>query len=161
VNNKKMPSATIAGFLVIGLLILPGYRSFSQSIDTVAYNNMIVHEDYRMQILARRENEINTAILKTLARIGKGFRLLVLNTYDRAYAMKIRTELLEKYPDQKTYMWFASPYIKIKFGNFKTREEAIPYQTAISKMLNGASVYIVADYIEMKPDNDSGPDDVN
>lgn len=135
--------------------------SFSQSADTSNANKAVVHEDFRMEILARRESEINTAILKTLARIGKGYRLMVLNTYDRSYAMKIRASLLQKYPDQKTYMWFANPYIKIKFGNFKTKEEAEPFRREISKMMNGATIYVIPDNIEMKPDKDFNPDDIN
>lgn len=136
-------------------------QSFAQVQDTIATNKIVVHQDYRMDILARKEAELNTAILKAQSRIGRGYRLMVLNTYDRAYAMKIRGELLQKYPDQKTYMWFANPYIKIKFGNFKSREEAEPYRKEISEMLNGATIYYLPETIEVKPDKDFNPDDTN
>ena len=86
---------------------------------------------------------------------------MILNTNDRGYAMKVRGDLLQKYPDQKTYMWFANPYIKIKFGNFKTKEEAEPYYRAITKMLNGATIYYLPENIEVKPDKDFNPDDMN
>src|ERR1017187_2086308 len=105
-------------------LSLASCQSFAQSVDSSTENKTAVHQDYRMEILARKEADINIAILKAQARIGKGYRLMILNTNDRAYAMKIRGELLQKYPEQKTYMWFADPYIKIKFGNFKTQDEA-------------------------------------
>ena len=114
-----------------------------------------------MDILARKEADINTAILKAQARIGKGYRLMILNTNNREYAMKIRGELLQKFPDQKTYMWFANPYIKIKFGNFKTMDEAEPYKREISKMMNGATIYYLPETIEVKPDKDFNPDAVN
>ena len=138
--------------------------SFAQVKDTSVVNvtnKVVTYQDYRLAVLARKEAEINTAILKAEARIGKGFRLMVLNTNDREYAMKIRGELLQKYPDQKTYMWFATPYIKIKFGNFKTKEEADPYRKQISKMLNGATIYYLPETIEVKPDKDFNPDDIN
>ena len=48
-------------------------------------------------------------------------------------------------------MWFANPYIKIKFGNFKTKEEADPYKKQISKILNGATIYYLPETIEVKP----------
>ena len=86
---------------------------------------------------------------------------MILNTNDREYAMKIRGELLQKYPEQKTYMWFANPYIKIKFGNFKTKEEADPYKKQITKILNGATIYYLPETIELKPDKDFNPDDIN
>lgn len=142
-------------------LFLVSYHSFSQLRDSIDMNRVVVHQDFRMDILARREADINTAILKAQAKIGKGYRLMILNTYDRAYAMKIRGELLEKYPEQKTYMWFANPYIRIKFGNFKTKEDAEPYQKQISKMMNGATIYYLPETIEVKPDKDFNPDDIN
>jgi len=136
-------------------------HSFAQLEDTSVTNKVVIHQDYRLNILARKEAEINTAILKAEARIGKGFRLMVLNTSDREYAMKIRGELLQKYPEQKTYMWFANPFIKIKFGNFKTKEEAESYKKQISKLLNGATIYYLPETIEVKPDKDFNPDDIN
>ena len=135
-------------------------HSFAQVVDTSVTNKVVIHQDYRLNILARKEAEINTAILKAEARIGKGFRLMILNTSDRAYAMKIRGALLQKYPEQKTYMWFANPYIKIKFGNFKTKEEADPYKKQIGKILNGATIYYLPETIEVKPDKDFNPDDI-
>jgi hypothetical protein len=145
--------------LFILFLISFASNSFAQVMDITAQNKIIVHQDYRMDILARKESDINTAILKAQARIGKGYRLMILNTNDRDYAMKIRGELLQKYPEQKTYMWFANPYIKIKFGNFKTQDEADPYKKEISKMMNGATIYYLPETIEVKPDKDFNPDD--
>ncbi len=136
-------------------------QCFAQVDDTAVTNKVIIHQDYRLNILARREAEINTAILKEQARVGKGFRLMILNTNDREYAMRIRGELLQKYPEQKTYMWFANPYIKIKFGNFKTKEEADPYKKQITKLLNGATIYYLPERIEVKPDKDFNPDNIN
>ncbi len=138
-----------------------GSLSIAQSEETSAVNKVIIHEDYRMEILGRKESDINTAILKNLARIGRGYRLMVINTYDRANAMKIRGQLLQRFPEQKTYMWFANPYIKIKFGNFKTKDEAESYQKQITNMMNGATIYLLPDNIEVKPDKDFNPDDMN
>lgn len=145
---------------VLLFLSLVSYYSFAQLTDSSLGNKVLVHQDYRMEILARKEADVNTAILKAQSRIAKGYRLMVLNTNDRVYAMKVRGELLQKYPEQKTYMWFANPYIKIKFGNFKTQEEADPYRKEISKMLNGATIYYLPETIEVKPDKDFNPDDV-
>lgn len=146
--------------LLIVFLLFASSHSIAQVADTLAANKIIVHQDYRMDILARKESEINTAILKEQARIANGYRLMILNTNDRAYAMKVRGELLQKYPEQKTYMWFANPYIKIKFGNFKTQDEANPYKKEISKMLDGATIYYLPETIEVKPDKDFDPDNM-
>ena len=146
--------------IILFLVFLVSHQLIAQSTDSTAANKIVVQQDYRMDILARKEADINTAILKAQARLAKGYRLMILNTNDRGYAMKVRGELLQKYPDQKTYMWFANPYIKIKFGNFKTQDEAEPYRKAISKMLNGATIYYVPETIEVKPDKDFDPDNM-
>lgn len=143
------------------MFLFPGLQSFAQAEDTSVTNKVVIYQDYRLAILEKKEADINTAILKAEARIGKGFRLMILNTNDREYAMKIRGQLLQKYPEQKTYMWFANPYIKIKFGNFKTKEEADPYKKQITKLLNGATIYYLPEFIEVKPDKDFNPDDIN
>ena len=144
-------------FLLVSLV---SYAAIAQATDSITANKIVVHQDYRMDILARKEADINTAILKVQARLAKGYRLMILNTNDRGYAMKVRGELLQKYPDEKTYMWFANPYIKIKFGNFKTQDEAEPYRNAISKMMNGATIYYLPETIEVKPDKDFDPDNM-
>lgn len=147
-------------FVIFFLVSFIGHQLIAQSTDSLTANRIVVQQDYRMDILARKEADINTAILKAQARLAKGYRLMILNTNDRAYAMRIRGELLQKYPDQKTYMWFANPYIKIKFGNFKTQDEAEPYRKAISKMMNGATIYYLPEIIEVKPDKDFDPDNM-
>ncbi len=145
--------------LLILLFVCYSFSSFAQNSDSVE-NKVAVFKDYRLDILARKEAELNTAILKTEARLAKGYRLMVLNTSDKDYAFKVRAELLQKFPEQKPYMWFANPYIRIKFGNFRTKEEADVYKKQISKMLNGANIYYLPETIEVVPDKDFNPDDM-
>ena len=138
-----------------------GLSSFAQDTDSLIENKVIVYKDYRLDILAKKEAEINTAVLKTQARLAPGYRLMVLNTSDKDYAFKVRTELLQKFPEQKPYMWFANPYIRLKFGNFRTKEEAEVYRKQISKMLDGATIYLLNETIEVDPGKDFNPDDMN
>lgn len=146
-------------FLFSFFLISFSLNTFSQKQDS-ASNRMVVHSDYRLQLLGKRISEINTNILKSQARTAKGYRLMVLNTNDRAYALKVRSELLQRFPDQKPYMWYANPYIKLKFGNFRTKEEADDYRRQISQMLDGANIYLLSETIEVKPDKDFNPDEM-
>ena len=83
---------------------------------------------------------------------------MILNTNDKDYAFKIRTQLLQKFPEQKPYMWFANPYIRIKFGNFRTKDEADVYKRQISQMLNGTNIYYLEETIEVDPGDDFDPD---
>ena len=144
------------------LLILPflyfGLPGYGQSQDSTLENKVVVIRDARLDILARKESELNTAILKTEARIAKGYRLMVLNTSDKDYAFKIRAELLPQFPEQKPYMWFAKPYIRIKFGNFRTKQEADVFKKEISKLLNWAPLSYLQENIEVDPGKDFDPD---
>ena len=137
--------------------IFSGQIVLAQDTDSLE-NKVIVFKDHRLNILAAKEAEINTNILKNQARTARGYRLMILNTNDKDYAFKIRTQLLQKFPEQKPYMWFANPYIRIKFGNFRTKDEADVYKRQISQMLNGTNIYYLEETIEVDPGDDFDPD---
>ena len=148
-------------FFLFTVLIL-SQETYSQvRPDTSVDNNkVLIIKDFRLDILAAKQSELNTAILKNQARTTRGFRLMVLNTNDKEYAYKVRAELLQKFPEQKPYMWFSNPYIRIKFGNFRTKEEAESYRKQISNMLNGANIYFLQETIEVDPGPDFDPDNI-
>jgi len=135
--------------LFILLFISFSFPSFSQAGDSLPQNKVIVFKDYRLNILARKEAELNAANSARKVRSADGFRLMVLNTSDKKYAFKVRAELLQKFPEQKLYMWYANPYVRIKFGNFKTKEDADIYKKQISDMLGGATIYYIPETIEI------------
>lgn len=137
--------------LIILLFIGFSHQSFAQINDSISRNKVVVFKDYRLNILARKEAEINAINYKRQPHTVMGYRLMVLNTNDKDYAFKIRAELLKKFPEQKPYMWYSSPYIRIKFGNFKTKEEAEVYRKQISDMLGGATVYYLEEPVEIDP----------
>jgi hypothetical protein len=129
---------------------------FAQNADTLLPDsNIIIHKDDRLDILGKKQAEINLLASKMAARTGMGYRLQVLSTNDRELAMRTKTRLLQMFPEQKSYMLFQLPYVKLRFGNFKTKEEAEPYRKQISRMLDGASLYYVPERIEIKPERDS------
>lgn len=108
-----------------------------------------VVKDPRLDILAAKQLEFN----KSLAKMGKGYRLMVLNSNDQAYAMKVRAQLLQNFPDQKVYMSFQAPFIKIKFGNFVEKADAEKYKkTILAARIVTNNVYLVPEIIEIKPD---------
>jgi len=146
--------------LFILFFILSSNYCFSQTTELAPQNKAVVFKDYRLNILQRKEAEINTAALRRQAHTAQGYRLMILNTSDKDYAFKVRAELLKKFPEQKPYMWYANPYIRIKFGNFKTKEEADIYKNQISKMLGGANIYYLAEPIEVAPDKDFNADNI-
>jgi hypothetical protein len=134
----------------------------AQTTDTLQQTaKVIVYKDDRIDILGDKEAEINASATKVLSRSAWGYRLQVLSTNDREYAMKTKTMLLQRFPGQKTYMLYQMPYLKLRFGNFKTKQEATLYKNQISRMLDGASVYLVQERIEVKPEKEPKEEDTD
>ena len=110
-------------------------------------------KDSRLDELAKIEAAFNEDIAAKAKTTARGYRLMLLSTNDRTLAMKVRTQLLQRYPEQKVYMSFQPPYIKLKFGNFLEKEEAEDYRKEILKnKLVTSNIYLSAETIEVKPD---------
>jgi hypothetical protein len=67
--------------------------------------------------------------------------------------MAVRAKLLQQFPDQKVYMTFQFPYIKLKFGNFVEKADAERFRDLLTKMqIVTTNVYVVPEVVEVKPD---------
>lgn len=138
-------------FIVLLLLSLNGMAQKAAG-DSLAQGKVTVIKDPRLNELARKETAFNEA-LALAPRSGRGYRLMLLSTNDRNLAMKVRSQLLQRYPDQKAYSIFQSPYIKLKFGNYLTKPEAEAMRKDIMKnKIVPGNIYIVPETIEIKPE---------
>ena len=134
-------------------------HSFAQTDSIVAVSKIAVNKDFRLDLIAKKEAEINESNNRMAARSAMGYRLQVLSTNDRDLAMKTRTQLLQQFPEQKVYRLYQAPYVKLKFGNFKTKPEAEKYRAQVMRMMSGASIYIVPERIEVKPEKEVKDDE--
>jgi hypothetical protein len=141
--------------LPISIFILLTSLVNAQSItrdSLAAFGKVTVLKDSRLDILTKREAEFNEAIANG-PRTTQGYRLMVMSTSDRNLAMNVRAQLLQRYPEQKVYMSFQPPYIKIKFGNFLDKAEADQYrQEFVRSKLVTSNIYVVPENIEIKGD---------
>jgi hypothetical protein len=84
--------------------------------------------------------------------------LLVVNTNNRQEAIDAKTKLYQLFPELKSYLYYQSPYFKLKAGNFKERKDAEDYQKKLDRFFP-KGVFIMNDIIEMKlakePDDNS------
>ncbi len=122
----------------------------SDSIRTGTVN--VVYKDPRIDMLGKKMAEFNTSLTnKAGVKMGRGYRLMVLSTTDRAQAFALRSKLMQRYPDQKVYITFQSPYIKLKFGNFPEKSEAEKFRKmlAVSNYVEN-NIYVVNEMIEIK-----------
>jgi hypothetical protein len=124
--------------------------------DSVAVEKNIIHKDPRIDILGQKMARYNEGLaLKT--KIVSGYRLMLLNTTDRAFAMKLRTTLLQQYPEHKLYMSFLAPYIKLKMGNFADKAEAESMRKELQALnIVTGNIYLVNEKIELKPVDKNG-----
>jgi hypothetical protein len=151
-----------AGFIF--LLMICSVTSIAQqdTTDTLATGIVTVEKDPRIDVLGRKMTEYNEALASrpTGIRSARGYRLMMLSTTNRQQALNVRARLLQLYPDQKVYMSFQSPYIKVKFGNFLDKSEAEQYQRQLkSSELVPNNIYIVAETIEVKIDKNAPPEE--
>ena len=124
--------------------------------DSAKFGTVVVIKDDRIDLLGKKMAEYNSSLASVTYANGltsaKGYRLMVISTNDREYAMKIRAQLYQTFPDQKQYMSFQMPNIKIKFGNFidKADAEKIRKQIINTKLVTN-NIYILAETVEIKP----------
>ena len=124
--------------------------------DSTISGTAVIIKDPRIDMLGKKMAEYNKSLATVTYTNGltsaKGYRLMVVSTNDRPYAMKIRAQLYQMFPDQKQYMSFQMPNIKIKFGNFLERADAErARKLIISTKLVSTNIYLLPETIEVKP----------
>lgn len=119
-----------------------------------AQDSIVVKKDPRLDVLTSKQAAINkrTAMMTSNGQY-KGFRVQVLSTTDRTKAMDLKSQLLSRFPDEKTYTVFQSPYFKIRIGNFIKKEDAEAFRKQLSKIYPDGT-FVVPDVIEYTPPED-------
>lgn len=141
-------------FILSAFIIFFGINSFAQTDSTrtepVDSNSVIVHKDPRIDLLVKKQATINEVTSRDGRRTDKGFRLMVISTNNRDEAMAAKTKIYTYFPELKAYLWYQSPYFRVKAGNFKDRKEAESYQKRLNTYFP-RGVFIMKDIIEIKP----------
>ena len=121
--------------------------------ETPLFGKVTVEKDSRLDVLVTKLEEYNQSLLLRKTRTAKGFRLMLLSTNDRAKALNLRSSLIQLYPDQKVYMIFQSPFIKIKFGDYVEKKDADDMRKQLLKSgLITGNIYIIPETVEVKPE---------
>ena len=123
------------------------------SVSVFAGNNdtIIVRKDPRLDVLTAKQVAINKrSSMMTANGQYKGFRIQVVSTTNRDQAAKVKSDLLNKYPEEKVYITFNSPYFKVRIGNFIKKDDADKFRKLLSKQFP-QGVFIVEDAIEYTP----------
>jgi len=110
-------------------------------------------KDPRIDLLLKKQAELNRKVYLDNNRTAQGYRILVMNTNDRKKAMDAKSKLMRDFPEHKTYLIYQSPSFKIQIGNFRTRNDAESLRKQISKMYP-SGVIVIPSTIEVKPEED-------
>lgn len=113
-------------------------------------NTVIVHKDDRLDLLVKKQAAINEETSRDSRRTDKGFRLMIISTNSRDEALAAKTKVYTYFPELKAYLWYQSPYFRLKAGNFKDRKDAEDYQKRMNNYFP-KGVFIMKDIIEVKP----------
>jgi hypothetical protein len=144
--------SVLLAFFCLGSISLFAQQGISDT------SSVTVHKDPRIEMLVKKQSEINEETSRNARKVGRGFRLLVINTNNREEAINAKTKLYQYFPELKSYLIYQSPYYKLKAGNFKEKKDAENYQLRLNKVFP-KGVFIMADYIEVKPDKEN--DEIN
>lgn len=134
-------------FWILSLFVLIGLSSFSQTDS----NDIVVHKDPRIELLIKKQIEINEITTRNSRRFVDGYRIQVISTNNRNKAMEAKTKIYQRFPELKAYLMYQSPFFRLKVGNFMEREEAENYLQDILKLFP-TGVYVVRDVVEVKPE---------
>lgn len=138
-------------FFFITLISLISSAVFAQNANDTS--SVVVHKDPRVDVLMKKQADINASVKRSNARTARGYRLLVVNTNKRDEAISAKTKIYSNFPELKAYLIYQTPYFKLKAGNFRTREEAKEYQKLISVYFP-KGVLVISDIIEVTPEKD-------
>jgi hypothetical protein len=143
------------------IALLFSLRSFAQSLprpggDTAWKKNadsssVVVHKDPRLDLLVKKQAQINEETSRDARKSGKGYRLMIISTSNRDEAIAAKTKVYTYFPELKAYLWHQSPYYKLKAGNFKERKDAEAYQKKLN-IYFAKGVFIMNDIVELKPE---------
>lgn len=117
----------------------------------MAQDSIVVKKDPRLDILTARQTAHNKRLsMMTSNGQYKGFRVQVVSTRDRTKALDVKAQLLTRFPEEKSYTVFQSPYFRIRIGNFINKEDAEAFRKILSRHYP-QGVFVVPDVIEYTP----------
>ena len=114
-------------------------------------NSVMVYKDPRIDMLIKKQIDINEQTTRDTRRTASGYRILVINSNDRNKVFAAKAKIYQLYPELKPYLMYQPPFYKLKVGNFRTKEEAEDYRKELSRDFP-TGLYLMRDIIQVKPE---------
>src|SRR5215213_1563469 len=90
--------------------------------------SVVVNKDPRIDLLIKKQIDINEETTRDTRRTAPGYRIQVINSNDRNKVFAVKAKIYQLYPELKPYLMYQPPFYKLKVGNFRTKEEAEEYR---------------------------------
>lgn len=121
------------------------------SLGTPVQDTIDLNRDSRLDVLVQKQALANKrSALMTSTGQYKGFRLQAINTPSRTAAEQMRSAIMGRFPEQKTYLQFQSPNFRVRVGNFLRKEDAEAFRKQFARYFPD-NIYVVEDTIEYQP----------
>jgi SPOR domain len=133
-------------------ILIPAFFVITLQVAAQTDTGVRVIKDPRIDLLVKKQIQINEETTRDTRRTAQGFRIQVINTNDRTQALAAKTKVYQQYPELKAYLLYQAPYFRLRVGNFKTKQEADAYQKKLTKHFPPTNLIIVRDMIEIKPE---------
>jgi len=131
------------------MAVVVSWLSVSAMAQTDSTSSIVIHKDPRVDLLIKKQAQINEVTTRDARRSVAGYRLQVINTSDRNAAISAKTKVYQLFPELKAYLLYQAPYFRLRVGNFTDRDEAEDYRKTLSREFPN-SVFIVRDTVEVK-----------
>jgi len=133
--------------IIMGAIVL--CIALSAMAQTDSTSSIVIHRDPRVDLLVKKQSQINEVTTRDARRNVAGYRLQVINTSDRNAAISAKTKVYQLFPELKAYLLYQAPYFRLRVGNFTDKDEAEDYRKSLSKEFPN-SVFLVRDTVEVK-----------
>ena len=103
--------------------------------------NVVIHEEEGIDFLLDTHIEMNKRHIYT-----DGFRIQLFSGSGqkaRHEAMKVKSSVLELFPDEQVYLSFTAPFWRVRVGNYRNKYEALSLLNKLKKEFPNS--YIVKD----------------
>ncbi len=119
-------------FAILLFFSVSGSAQDSSWKKTIDSNSIRVHRDPRLDLLMKKQAQINEETSREGRKTAKGFRLMIINTNNRDEAIAAKSKIYTFFPELKAYLFYQSPYFRLKVGNFIERKDAESYQKKLN-----------------------------
>ncbi len=151
-NHSRSLSQVFSAIVALFFCLQCSTTGFAQPPSDSLRNYVQVFRDYRLDLLAKKQWEINKlSTYKSSSGKFKGYRIQVLNTNNRELAYQTRGKLLRSFPDVNVYMAYQAPNYKLRVGDFVKKEDAEKLKKQVEIIL-GSTTYIVPDLVTLSPE---------